>query len=318
MKTTPPCRVCGNELDDENWSPSCRKNKNHICKECAKEQTRLYKQNDLEGLRLYREAHRDKAKEMDILYRKANPICRVCGVELDDENWTQHHQKQRNYICKECNRTYYSLYRDATRNKPKDTGVKVCSVCEVELNDENWYPSHQKSGRRICIECKREQDRLYREENQEKIKENNAIYSRKIGHLPMSENKECSLYLGVHFNERVLRHIYNDVEVMPFGNIGYDFVCNHGKKIDAKSSCIRKGRNRWMFTIRKNTITDYFLCVAYDNIDDLNPMHVWLIPGHVVNHLVGLSISKSALHKWAEYEQDLSKLIICCDKIKSE
>jgi len=196
--------------------------------------------------------------------------------------------------------------------------IHNCRVCKVELADDNCYPSRQKKGDYICKECQKECDSLYRKNNPEKTKAYGIRAHRKAGELPMSKNKKCSLYFGIHINERLLRLKFNDVEVMPPGNPGYDFVCNHGKKIDSKAGCILKNRNGWLFHINHNTIADYFLLVAYDNRKDLNPLHIWLIPGYVLNHLVGASISPSTIDKWAEYEQDISEVIICCDTIKGD
>lgn len=190
-----------------------------------------------------------------------------------------------------------------------------CRVCEVELNNDNWNPSDQEGGHRICKRCQVEKTCLWRKNNPNKAKAQQTRANRKNGQLPMSENKECSAYLGVYTNERLLRHLYDGVEVMPYGHPGYDFICNKGKKVDGKSSCLTKD-GRWRFTIRYNTIADYFLLVAYDNRNDLNPMHVWLIPGDKVNHLKMASISPSTLDKWAEYEQPIGDVISCCDTIR--
>ena len=133
----------------------------------------------------------------------------------------------------------------------------------------------------------------------------------------MSENKECSAYLGVYRTERLLRHLFNDVEVMPYGHKGYDFICNNGWKVDAKSSCIRKNRNDWVFNINYNTEADYFFCVAYDNRQDLNIIHVWMLPGDKFNHLTTASISKSTIHKWDEYKKSIDDVVLCCDEIRA-
>ena len=194
---------------------------------------------------------------------------------------------------------------------------KTCRVCGVELNDDNWYPSHQKGGRYICKECECEHARLRYKNNPEKAKEINTRCNRKRGNIPMSDNKECSSYLGVHINERLLRHYFNDVEVMPYGNPGYDFICNTGKKIDAKSSCLTKD-GRWTFNIKHNKEADFFFCVAYDNRKDLNILHIWLLPGDKFNHFKLVSISPSTIDKWAEYEQDISEVIICCEEIRND
>lgn len=130
----------------------------------------------------------------------------------------------------------------------------------------------------------------------------------------ITTNKNCADYLG-GIAERVLSKIYPNVRVMPYNNIGFDFICGNGYKIDAKSSTMRDGE-RWSFNINKNKIADYFLLIAFDNRDDLNPIYLWLIPGHVLNHLTGTYISKTTLHKWIEYEQPLNKVVLCCDEMR--
>ena len=188
------------------------------------------------------------------------------------------------------------------RGRTRPVYPDICFGCGVALDDNNWNPSAREQKKRICKTCNRECSEQIR---------------RKNGGLSMSKNKECASYLGIHVNERLLKHLFNDVEVMPMNNPGYDFICNNGKKIDGKSSCLTKD-GRWMFNIRHNTIPDYFLCVAYDNRIDLNILHIWLLPGDKFNHLTGTGISKSTIHKWSEYEQPIDKAITCCDSMKSK
>ena len=205
-----------------------------------------------------------------------------------------------------------------------------CRVCEVELNDDNWYPSFQKGGNYLCKECDKERCRVYRKANQDKLKEYaclhreehsekvkaiNTRHQRKNGALPFDENKECTSYYGVYINEGLLKRYFNDVEVMPYGYPGYDFICNNGWKIDGKSS-FTGDKGCWEFRINHNTTADYFFCVAYDNRKDKNIIHIWILPGDKFNHLMGASISKSTIDKWAEYEQPIDKLSACCNKIR--
>jgi Mor family transcriptional regulator len=129
-------------------------------------------------------------------------------------------------------------------------------------------------------------------------------------------NHECSSYLGIYISEQVLSKIYTNVEKMPYGHQGYDFICGKGHKIDVKSSCLYDNL-RWSFGIKRNTTADYFLCLGFDNRDDLNPQHIWLIPGNVINDKVGLSISKSTIEKWEEYEQPIDKVIMYCNDMKN-
>jgi len=135
----------------------------------------------------------------------------------------------------------------------------------------------------------------------------------------MGENTSCSAYLGVHVAERVLSHVFKDVEKMPRNNPGFDFICNRGKKIDVKSSCRRhheKQADNWLFSIKRNRIADHFLCLAFNNRESLNPEHIWLIPSEDVNHLTGASITVTRLDKWARYEQPLDKIVKCCEAIR--
>ena len=92
---------------------------------------------------------------------------------------------------------------------------------------------------------------------------------------PMKLNKKCSQFLGCHVAERVLSHVFKDVQRMSNGNKGYDFICNKGFKIDVKSSCIQKN-NSYIFSIRYNNIADYFLCIAFDNRENLNPQYIFV------------------------------------------
>lgn len=195
--------------------------------------------------------------------------------------------------------------------------TRKCIKCGVELTDENWYQAYQKKGDKCCKECARERSRMWRINNPEKAKEKDMNYHRNKGVLPMGENKECSSYLGIHIAERVLRNLFKDVEVMPMNHPGYDIICNHGKKIDVKSSCLHKD-GRWSFTLKRNKKADYFICVAFDNRIDLKSLHIWMLPGEKFNHLTGVCISPSTVDKWNEYKLDVNKLSACCNMMRGD
>jgi hypothetical protein len=138
--------------------------------------------------------------------------------------------------------------------------------------------------------------------------------------VPMSENKKCSLYLGVHVAERALSKFFDHIERMPSGNKGFDFLCGRKFKIDVKSSCIRQSKIQapfWSFGIYHNTTADYFLCLAFDNRTDLNPLHVWLIPGKIVSKYSGFMIANTPerLAFWSKYERSLESVIKCCSEM---
>ena len=191
----------------------------------------------------------------------------------------------------------------------------TCKVCGVKLIDENWQPSYQKKHDHICKKCECERTRQWRKANPEKAKAISTRNNRKRGKQPMNENKKCASYLGVYVAERVLSHVFKNVQQMPYGNPGYDFICNKGYMVDVKSSCLHRD-NTWLFHIDHNAIADYFLCLAFDNRQDLNPLHVWLIPGCDINDHISVSISKPTVGKWQQYERSVDQVTTCCNTMK--
>ena len=228
------------------------------------------------------------------------PICRDCGAELNDENWIPSYQKKNNRICKTCCNERQRRWRKENPEKAK-------------VAHERWRkanPEKVKAARR-----------RWRKENPEKVKVQNERDSRNQGHRPFNRYKDCTQYLnqylGVRVAEQVLIPMFKDVERMPYSNPGFNFICNHEKKIGVKSSCIAKDGN-WHFCFNRNTIPDYFFCLAFDNRENLTPLHAWLIPGEKVNHLTGTAINSSTIHKWDAYRLDVAKITTCCDAIRTE
>jgi len=150
-----------------------------------------------------------------------------------------------------------------------------------------------------------DQDRLIKEKRLKDRAENRRELNWRTGRSrPMSENKDCSLYLGVHIAEihvaeRVLSYIYENVEKMPISNPGFDFICGNRYKIDVKSSrlrsyystILRSRYGKWEFHIMHNEIADYFLLIGFNNEfngEELKPMKIWLV-------------SKDAIIRWKEF-----------------
>ena len=208
--------------------------------------------------------------------------------------------------CKSC----VKLYKIERKNKnvayrlehPVDeNSYKKCSICN-EVKPLKMFDKHagEKDGHiSCCKDCRRVM----------------------TGHIAMDKNKACASYLGVHITERVLSKFFDHIERMPPTNPGYDFICGKGFKIDVKSSCLwhQKYRSpKWGFHIEKNTIADYFLWLAFDDRDNLNPKHVWLVPGKNVNDKVTISIANipKSIAKWSQYEKSLDKVVACCHVLK--
>ena len=196
--------------------------------------------------------------------------------------------------------------------------MPICKACGEDKK-------HHAHG--LCRRCYNAKHRSNHKEyykeyliaNRDKSSKYNRRYRRAHGGKSASENKKCSMFLGVHVAERVLSNVFKDVKQMPYGCSGYDFICNKGKKIGVKGACTytdKCGYSRWHFRIRRNKTADYFLCLAFDNRKDLNPLYIWLIPGHIVNHIITTSISKSTIEKWDEYKLDINKVVTCCDTMK--
>ena len=196
---------------------------------------------------------------------------------------------------------------------------KQCSKCKTIKPLTEYYIL--KSGNRAdkpyscCKDC---------------VKTTNSAYERKT-HQPYDQNKDCSSYLGVAVAEKVLSRFFNHIQRMPYGNPGYDFICSKGYKIDVKSAClnypkphIRNGKYvqtynpYWMFSLYKNQIADYFLCLAFSDRETLEPIHIWLIPSSIINMKSGITITNTpkALLKWQPYEKPLDKVIHCCNLLR--
>ena len=183
--------------------------------------------------------------------------------------------------------------------------IVICGVCgEEKIN----------YGHGMCQTCWWKQ---YKKDNYEKIRLKDKRYREsQPDYGSIKTNINCSSYLGYHIAEQVLSKIFKNVERMPYGHSGYDFICGRGYKVDVKSACLNK-ENRWQFKLRYNTITDYFLCIAFDNREDLNPKYLWLMPGSDMNDHSSICISQSTINKWSKYELDkLNDVITCCNVMK--
>lgn len=203
---------------------------------------------------------------------------------------------------------------------------KICSKCGILKPLSEFYNDKKgKDGKQAqCKECVLIRVKSYYQNNCEKVKKYSRkwydeIGREKLGQQSMYKNKECAAYLGIVIGERLCRHLFKDVQVMPMHNPGFDFVCNHGKKIDIKTGCMCLDHGKypyWGFKIEYNKIADYFICVAFDNRTDLNPLYIWMIPGSDVNNQRGVQISLSTIHKWDKWKRDINNAQLCCSELK--
>lgn len=190
--------------------------------------------------------------------------------------------------------------------------VHKCNKCgAVLVVGENVTQNMLDHRQYVCRACRRE----YQREHDPGWRHHTGQYQ------PMDKNRECTLFLGVYVAERVLRHVFKHTKQMPMNNPGFDFICGNGYMVDVKSSCRRHHEtwaDRWMFHIKRNQIAEYFLCLAFDNRESLNPEHMWLIPSENVNRYTTITISESRISKWDDYKLDVDKVSACCDAIRGE
>ena len=186
------------------------------------------------------------------------------------------------------------------------SGLKRCRSCD-QFYPVSHFQHHNGMIDGIKNEC-RECCRKY-----------NRAREIKNGHLPYNKSKNSSWFLGVHVAERLLSNVFQNVIRMPTGNHGYDFICGKGYKVDVKSSCLHciADYPYWNFTIKHNKVPDYFACIALDNRINLTPLHLWFVPGYIINFRQGVSITVSnGISKWLQYEQPLDKVLDVCNLLK--
>lgn len=200
---------------------------------------------------------------------------------------------------------------------------RICRECGTLLIvGENITQRKMNKCDYRCRACENMYLTNYRQIRREHMRNNQRAALIRAGQYhPMSENRDCALFLGVCVAERVLANVFKDVMMMPNCNPGYDFICNKDKKIDVKSACRNKSEkwsDSWAFHIGKNAIADYFLLLAFDNRDNLVPEHLWLIPGRDINDHMGTGISESRLDKWAQYEKPIDEVLTCCNVLRGD
>lgn len=194
--------------------------------------------------------------------------------------------------------------------------IRVNGMCVKCYKHQHYLLNKEKNK-----ETRKAYNKKWQKDNRDKRALTNARHRQKIGIPSISENRKCSCFLGIHVAERVLSKVFNNVERQPLGNPGFDFICGKGYKIDVKSSCLIYAKDktpRWQFVIKKNKIADYFLCLAFDNRENLNPMYMWLIPAQDVNKKESISSTITMISKWDKYALNIDKVSACCNVLRLE
>jgi hypothetical protein len=168
--------------------------------------------------------------------------------------------------------------------------MKCCNLCgDMLIVGLNWYESFSRHCNYTCKKCHSKRNKT------------NTMYT----------NRSCASYLGVVIAEQYVSDTFDYTEHCNPTNPKYDFVFPDDKLINVKSSCLRhrKGHSdSWMFFINRNDEVDSFICLGFDNRNDLNLEHVWMIPSGEISHLSTLAISVNNLNKYSKYELDIDNM----------
>lgn len=227
--------------------------------------------------------------------------------------------------CKQCKKEVRQNSKEHIKEYNKQ--YKAEHKEEVSASRKAYYQEHQEEEKsnRMKYYYEHHDEELktmgeYRDKNRDKFREYATEHRRSLGMKPMSENKECAQYLGVHLSENAASKLLPKATKMPINHPKYDFLCSQGYKIDVKSSTLRLNKNsvtpRWSFCIRDNKDADYFMCIGYDNRTDLNILKIWMIPRKEVDGHKFLLISLSNEVNWKEYELDPKEATQCVETIK--
>lgn len=156
-------------------------------------------------------------------------------------------------------------------------------------------------------------------------------YWNRGDYSPMSENENCPAYLGVYIGEDIAKIILIDIfggieKSMRYRHPSYEYIVKGGYKIDVKTIKL-DNKNRCIFPIKYNKIADYFLLIAFRDIENLNIEHIWLIKGNDIvrdrklNQFSGLSITNNIknmlMFKKYLWTDKSGKLKEYCNKIKN-
>lgn len=190
--------------------------------------------------------------------------CRVCNVELTDENWYS------NYICKSCEKEYSKQYRLNHKEKIREylKEYYLNKQEEISKREKQYYEANKeeilekrKQYQLLHKEEKKEYDKQYREEHKEELLEKAKIYQKTpIGKIVQKKVKSKRRELGYNpLNDWFVGshgHHINRVDVIHIPNeLHKEFLGNHKQK-------------NTVSLIPINTCAYFFLMMQ--NIDELS------------------------------------------------
>ncbi len=153
--------------------------------------------------------------------------------------------------------------------------MKICRVCGVELNDNNWYPSCKKKCDYICIECckiRTKIDQLKNKEHYKEYRKNYRILNKTTIDSQIKEwrleNKDRVNELGRGYNkrtkEKIIRHYSNGTMKCAccgeddINCLSIDHINNNGTEHKKETG----GHLYWW--IKKNNFPEGFQVLCYN------------------------------------------------------
>ncbi len=136
-------------------------------------------------------------------------ICRVCGITLDDNNWSPSRIKKKDYICKECHQTY--SYQWICKHK-----------AQKRLSDKIYYTSHKKIHDKICKDYYQTHKERWinlrkTDKHKEGIRKSLAKRRREFNYIPLnkpfkdSEGHHIDKYYVLYIPKKLHREIYHNM-----------------------------------------------------------------------------------------------------------
>lgn len=145
------------------------------------------------------------------------------------------------------------------------------------------------------------------------------------------------IYIGERYIHKYIENIFGDIEVMPYGNPGFDFrIKKSGLKIQLEVRGLYKSQyssdntlHQWKFThINYNKQADIFILVGVTDLDIDYPdiKHIWLfekdiiIRGYPFWYRDSFSIADNVdiLYEYRNYEMPILKLVEIIDEFKKD
>lgn len=112
--------------------------------------------------------------------------------------------------------------------------MNKCRVCDIELTDENWFPSLKKKNCSICKKCNNDKMQLWRENNRGRANEMSLKHYRKN---PQKHHKlvhfarvKLRIDMIIEYGGKCVRCTVSDIDLLDI-----DHINNNGaehRKID--------------------------------------------------------------------------------------